>query len=132
MTWDPAQAVARALLYEGYLLYPYRRSGLKNHKRWAFGTLYPPSHASSGERSALTTQVLVRGAAPKVRAAASFLQWVERSDPGRTPWREALERTIETRSVALVPSFRGPTSLRFGFAAEAWGHEGHRYASASI
>lgn len=36
-----AQAVADAVLYEGYLLYPYRRSSGKNRVRWQFGVLAP-------------------------------------------------------------------------------------------
>jgi hypothetical protein len=36
-----AQAVADAVLYEGYLLYPYRRSSGKNRLRWQFGILAP-------------------------------------------------------------------------------------------
>ncbi|MER5573319.1 hypothetical protein [Streptomyces massasporeus] len=34
-------AVADAVLYEGYLLYPYRRSSTKNRVRWQFGVLFP-------------------------------------------------------------------------------------------
>ncbi|MEU2748377.1 hypothetical protein ABZ613_19195 [Streptomyces collinus] len=34
-------AVADAVLYEGYLLYPYRRSSAKNRVRWQFGVLFP-------------------------------------------------------------------------------------------
>ncbi|WP_018548834.1 hypothetical protein [Streptomyces sp. LaPpAH-108] len=34
-------AVADAVLYEGYLLYPYRRSSAKNRVRWQFGVLPP-------------------------------------------------------------------------------------------
>jgi hypothetical protein len=36
-----ARAVADAVLYEGYLLYPYRRSAPKNRFRWQFGVLAP-------------------------------------------------------------------------------------------
>lgn len=36
-----ARAVADAVLYEGYLLYPYRRSSPKNRVRWQFGVLAP-------------------------------------------------------------------------------------------
>ena len=36
-----ARAVADAILYEGYLLYPYRRSSGKNQVRWQFGVLAP-------------------------------------------------------------------------------------------
>ncbi|GAA0354776.1 hypothetical protein NE235_11660 [Actinoallomurus spadix] len=39
--FDRALAVADAILYEGYLLYPYRRSSAKNQVRWQFGVLTP-------------------------------------------------------------------------------------------
>jgi hypothetical protein len=39
--WESARAVADAVLYEGYLLYPYRRSSPKNRVRWQFGVLAP-------------------------------------------------------------------------------------------
>jgi hypothetical protein len=35
--------VAESVLYEGYLLYPYRRSSPKNHVRWQFGVVAPAS-----------------------------------------------------------------------------------------
>ncbi|MEV5147707.1 hypothetical protein AB0L14_25780 [Streptomyces sp. NPDC052727] len=38
-------AVADAVLYEGYLLYPYRRSSAKNRVRWQFGVLLPRNWA---------------------------------------------------------------------------------------
>lgn len=37
--------VADAVLYEGYLLYPYRRSSGKNRVRWQFGVLFPRAWA---------------------------------------------------------------------------------------
>ena len=39
------RAVADAVLYEGYLLYPYRRSSPKNRVRWQFGVLTPQQWA---------------------------------------------------------------------------------------
>lgn len=56
--------IARAVLYEGYLLYPYRRSSLKNHKSWTFGILYPPAYAATQtgpDRSDFQMECLVRG-----------------------------------------------------------------------
>jgi hypothetical protein len=38
-----AKKVADAVLYEGYMLYPYRPSAIKNRQRWTFGVLYPPA-----------------------------------------------------------------------------------------
>ena len=37
--------IASAVLYEGYLLYPYRASAVKNQQRWNFGVLYPRAYA---------------------------------------------------------------------------------------
>ncbi|WP_262387091.1 hypothetical protein [Streptomyces sp. TRM49041] len=42
------RAVADAVLYEGYLLYPYRRSSPKNRVRWQFGVLTPREWAEAG------------------------------------------------------------------------------------
>jgi hypothetical protein len=44
---DNARAVADAILYEGYLLYPYRQSSGKNRIRWQFGVLVPPDWAAA-------------------------------------------------------------------------------------
>lgn len=43
--FERAQAVADAILYEGYLLYPYRESSPKNRVRWQFGVLVPRAWA---------------------------------------------------------------------------------------
>ena len=43
MTLALARLAADAVLYEGYLLWPYRRSALKNQRRWIFGGLFPPA-----------------------------------------------------------------------------------------
>ncbi|MEA2443768.1 MAG: hypothetical protein QOJ12_1060, partial [Thermoleophilales bacterium] len=40
---DSVRAVADAVLYEGYVLWPYRRSAMKNQQRWTFGGVYPPA-----------------------------------------------------------------------------------------
>src|SRR6478752_6779639 len=44
---DHVRTIADAVLYEGYLLYPYRASSHKNRSRWQFGVLGPP-HAAPG------------------------------------------------------------------------------------
>ena len=61
---DAVEKVAEAVLYEGYLLYPYRRSALKNQQRWTFGGVYPRaySEASGGDDPwIMQTQCLVVG-----------------------------------------------------------------------
>src|ERR1700738_1124593 len=60
-SWDRARAVADAVLYEGYLLYPYRGTSSKNQSRWQFGVLGPPGAAAAGlgEDDKLAAQFLV-------------------------------------------------------------------------
>ena len=41
MNLERVDQIAKAVLYEGYMLYPYRPSSVKNHQRWNFGVLYP-------------------------------------------------------------------------------------------
>ena len=38
---EKVKKIADAILYEGYLLYPYRKSALKNQQRFNFGLLEP-------------------------------------------------------------------------------------------
>lgn len=63
MNWTQAQKIANAVLYEGYLLYPYRPSAIKNRQRFNFGVVYP--HAYSERQSGpdpwmMHTECLVR------------------------------------------------------------------------
>ncbi len=66
MTPDPghlahARQVADAVLYEGYLLYPYRQSAQKNRTRFQFGVLMPPAYGAVDdcEPSASQTECLL-------------------------------------------------------------------------
>jgi hypothetical protein len=74
-SWDRARAVADAVLYEGYLLYPYRGTSSKNQSRWQFGVLGPPGAADAGlgEDDALAAQFLVDGA-QAITLVVRFLQ----------------------------------------------------------
>lgn len=82
-----ARAVADAVLYEGYLLYPYRASSQKNQSRWQFGILGPPGAAAAGlgEEPEMFAECLLqpRGHA-SVDVCARFLRLqrrvVERAD----------------------------------------------------
>ncbi|WNO76310.1 hypothetical protein [Streptomyces sp. AM8-1-1] len=58
--FDQARAVADAVLFEGYVLYPYRASSAKNRMRWQFGVLVPPAWAvTGGEHSVQRTECLL-------------------------------------------------------------------------
>ncbi|MEP6635103.1 MAG: hypothetical protein ABJB97_00155 [Acidobacteriota bacterium] len=57
------EKIADAVLYEGYMLYPYRPSAVKNQQRWNFGALCPESYSvAQGGTEAWTmqTECLVR------------------------------------------------------------------------
>ncbi|MFC9761493.1 hypothetical protein [Rhodococcus jostii] len=76
------RAVADAVLYEGYLLYPYRASSSKNQSRWQFGVLGPSGAAESGvgEEPRMSCQTLMQaGDGAGVNVTLRFLQLQVRS-----------------------------------------------------
>jgi len=54
-----AEKIADAVLYEGYVLYPYRASAVKNQFRWQFGVLAPEAPGGDGEPSVAQTECLI-------------------------------------------------------------------------
>ncbi len=76
MSLDQVRAVADAVLYEGYLLYPYRATSRKNQVRWQFGVLGPPGAADRGvgEESSMATQCLLDCLPERLRVHLRFLQ----------------------------------------------------------
>ena len=62
MSLTLARLAADAVLYEGYLLYPYRSTAAKNQVRWQFGVLGPPGAADAGlgEEAGLAVECLLR------------------------------------------------------------------------
>jgi hydrogenase maturation protease len=58
--------IANAVLYEGYLLYPYRHSAIKNRQRWTFGVIYPRAYSEAQgalEPWTMRTECLAAGSA---------------------------------------------------------------------
>jgi hypothetical protein len=47
MSRPSVEQVADAVLYEGYILYPYRPSSVKNRQRWTFGGVYPRAYSEA-------------------------------------------------------------------------------------
>jgi hypothetical protein len=76
------ESIAEAVLYEGYMLYPYRPSAVKNRQRWNFGVVYPESYCAvqKGSDSCLMqTQCLIRGTpSAVVEIKVRFLRAVSR------------------------------------------------------
>jgi len=75
-SFELARKVADAVLYEGYLLYPYRASAAKNQARWQFGVLMPRRWSEGGpdEPWATRTECLLEPEeATTVRVLVRFL-----------------------------------------------------------
>lgn len=72
MTFEPLEKIANAVLYEGFLLYPYRKSSVKNQQRWHFGTVGP---VGGQDPTSMQTECLVEGGdRTSVIAKIRFLQ----------------------------------------------------------
>jgi hypothetical protein len=75
--------IVKAVLYEGYMLYPYRPSSVKNRQRFNFGVIYPRAYSEAqGGTDAWTmqTQCLVLGdGGTQCLVHVRFLRMVERS-----------------------------------------------------
>jgi hypothetical protein len=99
-----ARAVADAVMYEGYILYPYRASAAKNQSRWQFGVVMSPGYTAvdPSERSFTQTEcVLEHGAEPTVAVAIRFLQ-VQRRMRAGSRWDEAAEHEVAVRADATL------------------------------
>ncbi|MBO0688146.1 MAG: hypothetical protein J2P40_01045 [Candidatus Dormibacteraeota bacterium] len=96
MTTDRVEAIVRAVLYEGYLLYPYTRTAAKNQVRWTFGGVYPPAWAA--DPSTMQTECLVvPDPECHLQVQVRCLQLVRRTGGGEPAWQEAVERTAVDR-----------------------------------
>jgi hypothetical protein len=101
---DAVRRMADAVLYEGYILYPYRASAQKNRSRWQWGVVMAPGYAAADPSESSSTQcecVLEHSGQPAVQVILRFLQVQRRStEPSGTgadaaTWDEAVEREIE-------------------------------------
>jgi hydrogenase maturation protease len=134
MSDDIVDKIARAVLYEGYVLYPYRPS-VKNTQRWTFGGIYPQAFCQShpgAESYFMQTQCLIQhdgsaslSASPRflhlterfVEAAPDFcrVQSLRVGDREYQPWQEAVEREITVPKVPLDQLQPEPRHERFSF-----------------
>ena len=144
---DPIRAIADAVLYEGYVLWPYRRSALKNAQRWTFGGVYPHAHAhgrAEGDDSwTMQTQCLLEGeAGTEVSVDVRFLHVVRRQmvdaagcevdalqvgEERHLSWEEAVEREVSLEPVAvdeLIEERRLPVAIDAGSETEPHGDAG--------
>ncbi|MDB6142017.1 MAG: hypothetical protein JWP80_1061 [Pseudomonas sp.] len=111
MNMQEVQPVVDAVLYEGYILYPYRSTAAKNRQRWTFGGIYPEVYfdaTEGGEPWHMQTQCLVEGSLDtRLEVRVRFLHPLAREvGQLRSPlpvWPEDKEGLSET-SFDTVPS----------------------------
>ncbi len=146
MNIELAEKIANAVLYEGYMLYPYRPSSVKNRQRWTFGGIYPPAHAGfhgGSDRCFIQTECLVVGGSG-LEIRVRFLHLLDRlvgkvdtlafpgsddddlpltiveslqvRDRSYRPWQEAVERDLN--APPLCPGEAGSYRREFSFPAQ--------------
>jgi hypothetical protein len=134
---DEVRRIADAVLYEGYVLWPYRRSAIKNRQRWTFGGVYPQAHAAGrdDDPSSLRAQCLLEADRDTaVDVTLRFLQVVERQvlaagpdglepvdeldlgDERHLTWEEAVERELEQPGLR-IDDLRMPRNAEIMIAA---------------
>jgi hypothetical protein len=131
---DLARSVADAVLYEGYLLYPYRASARKNQIRWQWGVLVPPAYAAAGhgEHASSHSECLLEpGTDSVLHLRLRFLQMQHRSGgQGPVPeFDEAVEHEwdsvvsvsdlLDTGQVVAV-TVPGGTETTDGVTRQRW------------
>jgi len=132
---DPVRLIADAVLYEGYILWPYRRSAMKNQQRWTFGGVYPKGHSEGRDDDPWVMQaqcLLEAGDELSLDVGVRFLHVVERKVARQTPdgmadadelivgdqrylaWDEAVEREVGAsglRPGVLAAGHRVPVAI---------------------
>jgi hypothetical protein len=125
---EAARKVADAVLYEGYVLYPYRASARKNRLRWQFGVLAPRPHceAEGGEAWSMRTECLLEvapgvgaGARAEVEITVRFLRLRTRRAEGREPWDEGVEEQVVTGWLPVAELLAGSREVPFDLPAAA-------------
>jgi hypothetical protein len=140
------RTLADAVMYEGYMLWPYRPSALKNRRRWTFGCVFPPAWTNAHPDDAcwMRTQVLLESDPADVEVTVRFLQeGVERSvRPGSFGFEPiAGEVAVEIEGARLTVTIRNTTPWAGEDREEALRHAlcsthtllvGGRFVSATV
>lgn len=137
MNRELVKQIADAVLYEGYILYPYRASAVKNQQRFNFGLLVPPplsQEQGGSDPCAMSTQCLIEGDQPVIDVQVRFLQLVSREvfasdaeSDGRPlqslavggtvyhTWQEAVDRELTAENLCVDHLAAKPHEIEFAF-----------------
>jgi hypothetical protein len=143
MKMEKIREIASAVLYEGYLLYPYRHSAIKNRQRWNFGVVYPRAYSEANggiEPWDMHTECLLTGqATTTLDITVNFLHLLKRSiaQPARAreqgketpqhfllaaqlanePWEEGMEREVQALTLPLREILAQPQRIAIAFSS---------------
>lgn len=141
MKIEQVKEIANAVLFEGYLLYPYRHSAIKNRQRWTIGVVYPQeySEANGGiEPCMMRTECLVMGqgdadisldihvrflhlllrsATQPAAPAPASSEWSLASRLAHESFEEGIERQISMVNVSLRGLLINPRLVEIDFPA---------------
>lgn len=143
MNIELVEKIANAVLYEGYMLYPYRPTAVKNRQRFNFGSLSPRAYsvAQQGtEAWSMQTECLVVGPQHtaldvKVRFLHLTMREVCEIQDGAEPaikpvatlevedqifqtWQEAVEREVTAKAIKLSELITQPQRTAFSFPSK--------------
>ena len=103
--------IVEAVLYEGFILYPYRPTSKKNRQRFTFGRVYPQTYSAfqkGAEPSLMKTQCLVlsRSERTRLEVSARFLQVTSREILSLREPMVDLPASLAPGLVEVVPELR--------------------------
>lgn len=134
--FEMAKKVADTVLYEGYVLYPYRASSNKNQVRWQFGVLLPQTYDLQGaDTCSMQTECLVEPAdGTLVTVGIRFLQVQRRrfekmegdayqpvdalevDGSQMLPWDEGVDREVDVGTFPVEALLGGERQVPFTIA----------------
>ena len=123
------EGIIQAVLYEGYMLYPYRPSSVKNRQRWTFGSVYPRAWAdwSGSDASMMQTECVIKGDdETRVTVRPCFLHLIER-DVRELSEPAAPGMGLDELSTRSVPSLE-VSGRRF----DAWQEAGEQHVEVPV
>jgi hydrogenase maturation protease len=120
MSLELVERIANAVLYEGYILYPYRASSVKNRRRFNFGVLVPQAYSelqSGTESFTMRTECLVCGGPQTtLDLRVRFLQ--VKPEASSQVWQNALEREVSLKECRMDEARHEPFRFPMGDGAD--------------
>ncbi len=116
MSIEHIKDIADSVLFEGYILYPYRPSAIKNKQRWTFGGVFPCAF-DGDEPSVMRTETLLNAERKAevdviirflhtqrrrvVKSSGESVEVLESKGAQYVAWDEALVREVSVPNVSI-------------------------------